>query len=73
MERFLPFEVRHADQFVLKLLMFTAWRAAQFRPTRYRSFAHNQPAEIAEVFPKCASQNGARWTEFDADSLVASH
>jgi predicted nucleotidyltransferase component of viral defense system len=78
MERFLYrlSRSRYAEQFVLKgALMFTAWRAAQFRPTRDIDLlgqAGNQPAEIAEVFREvCQSESEPDGLRFDADSLKA--
>ena len=78
MERFLYrlSRSRYADQFVLKgALMFTAWRAAQFRPTRDIDLlgqSSNQPAEIAEVFREvCQSEPEPDGLRFDADSLKA--
>ena len=78
MERFLYrlSRSRYSEQFVLKgALKFTAWRAAQFRPTQDIDLlgqAGNQPAEIAEVFREvCQSEPEPDGLRFDADSLRA--
>ena len=78
MERFLyrVCRSRHADKFVLKgALMFTAWQAAQFRPTRDIDFlgrTGNDPEEIAAAFRDiCRMETEPDGLRFDADSLEA--
>ena len=79
MERFLyrVSRSRHADKFVLKgALMFTAWQAAQFRPTRDIDFlgrTGNDRDAIAAAFREiCEVATEPDGLRFDAKSLEAS-
>jgi hypothetical protein len=65
---------RHADEFFLKgALMFTAWQAAEFRPTRDIAFlgkTGNDRDEIAKVFPGiCDIETDPDGLRFDAALL----
>jgi hypothetical protein len=78
MERFLyrVCNSRHADKFVLKgALMFTAWQAVEFRPTRDIDFLGrmgNDRDQIAAVIREiCAVDSEPDGLRFDADSLEA--
>jgi len=78
MERFLyrVSRSRYADKFVLKgALMFTAWKAAEFRPTRDIDFlgkTGNDRDEIAAAFREiCENETEPDGLRFDAASLEA--